>query len=482
MLADALTSLGFEDANAKSGQPVLINTLPWARPAYVDSPGSQVLSACTAGDYGVSEITTERSAALSVKEVRTGVFVMESAQFTVTISNGVITSIYDKTAEREIVPEGQKANQLVLFSDLPLNWQAWDVEVYHLESRQELTPEKTMITEKSSYSVAVTTETRISEKSSIRTTVSLRAARPGDSRITPIEITADVDWHEDRKFLKVEFPVDIRNTTASYETQYGIVTRPTHYNTDWDMAKFEVCCHKWADLSESGYGVSILNDCKYGFATVGNVMRLSLLRSPKAPDEHADMGKHHFKYAILPHAGPLDSRTIRAGYEFNNPIATPQRSLASTFGSIAISSGDKIKGNADTSLFPYTGMTSYIRTHPSPSTIAPLLSSIRMSSSSNPAIILDTIKRGEDDEDVSRRELPVREGKSIILRLFDSLGGKARGRVELGEIAKTGLVKWVGRTNLLEDDEVGGRIEVKNGSFEVELGAFEVRTWRVQLK
>lgn len=103
-------------------------------------------------------------------------------------------------------------------------------------------------------------------------------------------MASEVEWHEKWKFLKVEFPVDITNTEASYETQYGIIRRPTHYNTSWDMAKFEVCCHKWADLSENGYGVSILNDSKYGFATCGNMMRLSLLRSPKAPDAHADMG------------------------------------------------------------------------------------------------------------------------------------------------------------------------------------------------
>ena len=102
---------------------------------------------------------------------------------------------------------------------------------------------------------------------------------------------SEVEWRETMKFLKVEFPVDIMNTEASYETQYGVIRRPTHYNTSWDMAKFEVCSHKWADLSENGYGVSILNDSKYGFATSGNMMRLSLLRAPKAPDAHADMGK-----------------------------------------------------------------------------------------------------------------------------------------------------------------------------------------------
>ncbi len=120
------------------------------------------------------------------------------------------------------------------------------------------------------------------------------------------------------KFLKVEFPVDVRSTEASYETQFGVVRRPTHYNTSWDMAKFEVCGHRFADLSENGYGVSILNDSKYGFATAGSLMRLSLLRSPKAPDATADMGTHHIRWAILPHRGALGPVTVREALEFNS--------------------------------------------------------------------------------------------------------------------------------------------------------------------
>ena len=144
------------------------------------------------------------------------------------------------------------------------------------------------------------------------------------------------------------------------------------------MAKFEVCSHKWADLSEYGYGVSILNDSKYGFATSGNMMRLSLLRSPKEPDAHADMGHHHFRYAILPHAGPLDGRVIRAGYNFNSPL-------------VAYSANGGENKDAFESF------------------------SIMQSDS----IILDTIKRGEDDEDVSRGDLPKRAGKSVILRAYE---------------------------------------------------------------
>ena len=108
---------------------------------------------------------------------------------------------------------------------------------------------------------SVLVETQISDKSWIKTTISLAASAAGAGAY--LEFDCEIEWREKMKFLKVEFPVDVYNTEASYETQYGITRRPTHYNTTWDMAKFEVCCHKWADLSEFGFGVAILNDCKY---------------------------------------------------------------------------------------------------------------------------------------------------------------------------------------------------------------------------
>ena len=198
-----------------------------------------------------------------------------------------------------------KSNNFVIFDDKPVYWQAWDVEVYHLETRQELAASTTSISENNPYRVSVVTETKISDISSIRSASRVSAVFDGDGQQSFIECTADVDWYETMKFLKVEFPINVRSSEASYETQFGITKRPTHYNTSWDMAKFEVCCHKFADLSEYNYGVSVLNDSKYGFATVGDVMRLSLLRSPKAPDDTADMGRHHIRWAIMPHQGPL---------------------------------------------------------------------------------------------------------------------------------------------------------------------------------
>jgi len=130
-----------------------------------------------------------------------------------------------------------------------------------------------------------------------------------------------VEWHESHKFLKVEFPVQIRNSVATYEIQFGYVQRPTHFNTSWDVAKFEVCGHRWADLSEHGYGVSLLNDCKYGYAVHGNVMRLSLLRSAKNPDPSADMGTQKFKYALYPHVGTFqDAKTVQVALNYNSPL------------------------------------------------------------------------------------------------------------------------------------------------------------------
>ena len=205
------------------------------------------------------------------------------------------------------------------------------------------------------------------------------------------------------------------------------------------MAKFEVCCHKWADLSEHGYGVSILNDSKYGFATCGNLMRLSLLRAPKAPDAHADMGRHRIRYAILPHSGGLDDRTIRAGYNFNNPLGVervnPHVSFRNTvFNTVSL-----------------RGATS---------------------------IILDVVKRGEDDEDVSTGGIPSRPGKSVILRLYESLGGKARGSIH------TVLpVRRIWKCNILEDNEEELDIQKMDAtsSVGIELRAFEIATYRLQL-
>ncbi|KAL1963370.1 hypothetical protein VTN77DRAFT_8386 [Rasamsonia byssochlamydoides] len=443
---EALKALGFNGEDSSKGL-VAINTLPWPRSEIVKIPGASSASgkpsyALVSGDTGVMNVKplgSTESPSVSVQEIKPGVFRLSNSKLRVDVQDGVITSLFDLEAEREVIAPGGKAGQLVIFDDKPLYWQAWDVEVYHLDSRKELPSGKTSISENSPHRVSVVTETQISEKSWAKTTITLSAS-VNDDEPSYVEFESEVEWRETMKFLKVEFPVDIVNTEASYETQYGIIRRPTHYNTSWDMAKFEVCCHKWADLSEHGYGVSILNDSKYGFATCGNLMRLSLLRAPKAPDAHADMGRHHIRYAILPHAGNLDHRVIRAGYNFNNPLILHPAS-----------------GNENANAFEAISLTG------------------------SKSLILDAVKRGEDDEDVSRGEFPTRRGQSVILRIYDSLGGKSRGTIH------TKLpVKKVWKCNVLEDDEVelpihGAEKGQGQLSVNIELRPFEVATYRLQL-
>ncbi|KAI9682882.1 MAG: Glycoside hydrolase, 38 vacuolar alpha mannosidase [Trizodia sp. TS-e1964] len=453
LIKKALQSLGLRDLDASTNHKhklVAINTLPWSRKELIKvptlgpaHPSKYSLAGSVGHSIGLCSLNDVEPTA-TIKEVRKGVFQLENDRLTIEVERGSITSIYDRFVKRQVIPKGSKANQLVIFDDKPLYWQAWDVEVYHLETRQELTSGESTIQEKGPNRVSVVTTAKISEHSWVKTTVSLGSvvSHSSDDAEDYIDIDCEVEWRESMKFLKVEFPVEIRNTEASYETQFGVMKRPTHYNTSWDMAKFEVCCHKWADLSENGYGVSILNDSKYGFATCGNVMRLSLLRAPKAPDGNADMGRHHIRYAIFPHTGTLSSRTVRTAFNFNNPLRLAvQEKVWSTNLSTAITLVPDHDGSS---------------------------------------LILDTIKRGEDDEDVSRGELAKRKGKSVILRIYESLGGQARGK-----ILTTLPVKSIYKCNLLEDDEA--EIEVspqrKNTlGCSIELRGFEVATYRLQLE
>lgn len=430
---------GYEQVATATKDTVALNTLGWERKEIVKLSPNEYGIASGRGNLLEIQSLAAREPSVTVEEVKQGVFALKNDQLSVLVENGLITSLYDRRAQREVIPKGAKANQLVIFDDKPLYWQAWDVEVYHLGSRKELQTGKTKVVENNAHRVSVMTETKISKDSWIKTIVSLSAAIEGVQSY--IEVDAEVEWREDCKFLKVEFPVDIRNTEASYETQFGIVRRPTHYNTTWDMAKFEVCCHKFADLSEHGYGVSILNDSKYGFATCGNLMRLSLLRAPKAPDAHADMGRHHIRWAILPHDHEMHSTTVRTAFEFNHPMKLLQPTT------------NKPPASA------------WLRQSP-------------ILLTGDPSLVLDTVKRAEDDEDVSRGELPKRKGRNIVLRIYDSLGGRSAGVIKTKGLGVKVAKAW--KTNLLEDDleevEVG-----EDGGIRIVLRPFEVATFRLLL-
>uniref|UniRef100_A0A673YPN0 alpha-mannosidase n=1 Tax=Salmo trutta TaxID=8032 RepID=A0A673YPN0_SALTR len=218
---------------------------------------------------------------------------------------------------REAISHGCSGNQFVVFDDVPLYWDAWDVMDYHLQTRKPVVEvvRPVQVSSPGGLRGSVTFTLRISDKSTITQEIILDAMCPY------VRFNTQVEWLESHKFLKVEFPVRVRSPNATYEIQFGHLQRPTHRNTSWDWARFEVWGHKWADLSEHGFGVSLLNDSKYGYSVYQNTLTLSLLRAPKAPDANADMGSHQFTYAVMPHTGTFqEASVIQWAYNLNNPL------------------------------------------------------------------------------------------------------------------------------------------------------------------
>jgi alpha-mannosidase len=229
--------------------------------------------------------------------------------------DGLLTSIRDLELDREVLAEGRRGNVFQLHEDHPRAFDAWDVDRSYLDQVEDLVSVDSIdVIERDPLRAGVRFVRRFGA-SAITQTMRLSA---GSRRL---EFHTEVDWHEHHQFLKVAFPVAIRATRATYEIQHGHLERPTTANTSWDEARFEVCGHRWADLGETGYGVALLNDCKYGYDIRGQVMRLSLLRAPGYPDPEADQGRHRFGYALLPHPGPFQEQVIAEAESFNLPLS-----------------------------------------------------------------------------------------------------------------------------------------------------------------
>ena len=225
-----------------------------------------------------------------------------------------IESVYDKTCGREIVRAGEKANEIRVYADHPDVYDAWEWQEYSIDDYR-------VITEVSDVQVVddgIRRGIRIVRpfmKSTLTQTVWFY------DDIAKIDFETVADWHNQHQMIKAAFPVDIYADKATYEIQYGHIERPTHKNTSWDAAKFEVCAHKYADLSDGGYGVAILNDCKYGYDIHDGVMQLSLFKTPTSPNEIADQGEIVFTYSLCPHAGTFAQSDIPAlAYDLNNPM------------------------------------------------------------------------------------------------------------------------------------------------------------------
>ena len=227
--------------------------------------------------------------------------------------HGNLTSIQTEDGT-EFLEAGRLGNLFQIFEDKPNFWTAWDIDAFALETGTDLVKSESFeIVERGPVRVAAEVVKRFG-KSTIRQRISL-GPTPG------VRFDTEIDWHEEDKLLKVAFPVSVNSPRATYEIQFGHVERPTHRNTSWDMARFEVCAQKWVDLSEGGQGVALLNDGKYGHDVFGNVMRLTLLRAPKAPDPTCDMGRHRFTYVVMPHFMPFaHDSVVPAAYALNAPL------------------------------------------------------------------------------------------------------------------------------------------------------------------
>ncbi len=336
-----------------------VNTIGVARREVVRTPAGE-LRVLEAAPYAAAR-TVEAG-----DKVRVDGLTLENAHLRVRLgADGSVESVVERSSGREAL--AAPGNRLELYDDDPVQFDAWDIDPSHLETRRDCPPaESWQVVTAEPLRGEVAFERRLGEASTLRQVVRL------DAGARRLELHTTVDWHESHTLLKVCFPLAVRAQTATYETPFGTTERPTHYSTSWDRARYEVPGHRFADLSEHGFGVALLNDSKYGWSCHGSELRLSLLRAPKSPDPHADQGVHEFAYALLPHAGGWrEAGVLAEAMRFNAPIRWTSAVPAEPFAAV-----------------------------------------------DDPNVVLDTIKRGERSDD-------------LVLRLYEAHGARGVARVRL---------------------------------------------------
>ena len=330
-----------------------------------------------------------------------------------------ITRLFDKRYQREILAPRGVGNQLLAFEDKPHNFDAWEIDSYYVDKH---------------WAIDAVSDLRVVEQGPLRAGVEIRREWDGStvtqrillySTSPRIDFQTRIEWHHHQVLLKAAFPLNLRATKARYECAFGWVDRPTHRNTSWDAARFEVAAHRWADLSEADYGVSLLNDSKYGHDCLDSTLRLTLLKSAIDPDPQADQGIHCFSYALLPH-GPdwTVADTVQAAYAFNLP-ATALR---------------------------HTGGT------------GPLPAEQSLVCTTSRHAVIDTVKPAED-------------GDGLILRVYDCSGGRERT-----ELVFAGPIKAARAVTILEEPDATVQApDVAGTTLAFELLPFQVRSFRVHL-
>ena len=341
---------------------------------------------------------------------------LENAYFRLTFNDAMqLTSLYDKRFSREVLKAGEVGNELRAYPDYPDRYDAWEWTEYSRAGEYRVITDVQSV---EPVSDGIRAGLRIVHRHMHSTVTQTIWLYDGVERI---DFDTDVDFHEKHQMLKVAFPVDILSNRATYEIQYGTVERPTHMNTSWDSMRFEVCAHKYADLSEGNYGVSLLNDCKYGYDIHDGVMVLSLQRSPTDPYPDADQGQMTCVYSLMPHSGAFDAvKTSAEAYALNNPmIAMPATGESST-------------------LPERFGVLECDREN----------------------ILCEVVKEAEDSEET-------------VLRLYEIAGAKTEAKIRLGFAAERVVL-----TDLLENEtEV---LPVEDNAVTLTFSPFEIHTLRVR--
>jgi len=333
---------------------------------------------------------------------------------------GEIISLYDKEAERELVQKGRIANQLIVFEDRPEEYDAWNIDATYTEKSWRVSNLQSLsITENGPVRTCIHIHRKFMESTMEQDIILYNNSRR-------IDFKTVVDWKESQLLLKVAFPMDIMTEKAVYEIQYGNIERPIHQNTSWEKAKFEVCAHKWADLSENGYGVALLNDCKYGYDINESIMRLTLIKSGVFPNPEADQEVHHFTYSLLPHKGDFrEGKVVQEAYDLNCPVYT--RIMT-----------DKERPAAN------------------------LVWSFLEVDQEN--VMIDVIKKAEDNED-------------IILRMYEAYGRRCIVKVKFNQIQEYDISEC----DLMEQVAAKKNHELKDGYLIFVIKPYEIKTFRIHM-
>ena len=326
-------------------------------------------------------------------------------------ADGQIISAYDKEAGYEVITEDAPANVISIYHDNPPTNDAWDIDITY--EKQLIENAKGRKAVKSSGKVRQTIDFELNISNS---SIKQKAVLGSGKRL---DFITQIDWNENHRMLRTKFPTEIHTTEATYDIQYGYIKRNAHTNTSWDMARFEVPAHRYADISDAQYGIAVLNDSKYGHKVSDKTIDLTLMRSTKYPDFVADIGGHEFTYSLLPHTGSLVNSDVMNNAAVLNqpPLSFPGYDATGLAMPCAVDSAD---------------------------------------------IVMEACKKAEKEN-------------CLIIRLVETKGWRSKGKVILNRnaarVVKTNIIEW----------ENGEDFTLENDSFDINLQPFEIATLKVYL-